>query len=140
MCELLDFIFPVLEFRVIDGDSVEVVLDRGWDESKKMVCRISGVDTPERNTAAGQAVKRFVEQWCIRLGSDLRVQSIAKDKFGGRFIGDLLDKVGCERSLSETLLTHKLAKPYAGGIKLPFTDDELARIVERVTKLIPTTS
>ena len=52
--QLTDFIFPVLSFRVIDGDSVEVVIDRGWDEHKKMVCRLSGVDCPERRRQGRQ--------------------------------------------------------------------------------------
>ena len=45
--------------RVIDGDTVEVLLDRGWKEEKTVSARIYGIDTPEvRKTKQGGALEK----------------------------------------------------------------------------------
>ncbi len=36
--------------RVVDGDTIDVVIDLGFDLSKKERVRVAGVDTPEKRT------------------------------------------------------------------------------------------
>ena len=36
--------------KVIDGDTVDVVIDLGFDLSKKERVRLAGIDTPESRT------------------------------------------------------------------------------------------
>jgi hypothetical protein len=48
--------FPLQEYTVIDGDTISVVLDMGWDVSINQSCRLLGIDAPEKSTAAGKAL------------------------------------------------------------------------------------
>ena len=36
--------------KVVDGDTVDVIIDLGFGLSKKERCRIAGIDTPEKRT------------------------------------------------------------------------------------------
>ena len=36
--------------KVVDGDTVDVILDLGFGLFKKERCRVAGVDTPEKRT------------------------------------------------------------------------------------------
>ena len=43
--------FRVVEInRVVDGDTIDVTIDLGFDLSKKERVRVAGVDTPEKRT------------------------------------------------------------------------------------------
>jgi hypothetical protein len=65
----------------------------------------------------------------------LLVKSIDRDKYSDRFIGDIIwENGGVEVRLSEFLLKHKLAKPYTGGRKQKWTDEELQAIVDAAAK------
>ena len=45
------YIFRVTEInRVVDGDTIDVTIDLGFDLYKKERVRIAGVDTPEKRT------------------------------------------------------------------------------------------
>jgi endonuclease YncB( thermonuclease family) len=59
-------------YRVIDGDTVEVLLDRGWWETKQTALRLWGLNAPESRTRraeekqAGLLVKDLVCRWLER--------------------------------------------------------------------------
>jgi len=113
--------------RVVDADTVEVAAR--WlpiELGKTMRIRIDGVDAPEsggRASCAAEAqlaleAKQFV-QAAIASSKRQRVTVRAWDKYGGRILGDIiLDGI----SLSQLLLDHKYAKPYAGGKKSTWCD------------------
>lgn len=46
------FRYPLKDntYRVIDGDTVSVLIDRGWGDWRKVSVRILGVDAPESRT------------------------------------------------------------------------------------------
>ena len=47
--------FRVVEInRVLDGDTIDVTIDLGFDLYKKERVRVAGVDTPERRGAGGE--------------------------------------------------------------------------------------
>lgn len=56
--------------RAIDGDTIRVELDLGFDVRVVHDIRVAGVDTPElrggtqATREAAQAARRFTEQWC----------------------------------------------------------------------------
>ncbi len=55
--------------RVIDGDTVSVLLDKGMRETREETVRLLGINTPERKgatRAAGDAAKAFTEAWLRR--------------------------------------------------------------------------
>lgn len=119
--------YPVKEIRVVDGDTSEVTLDLGMGIQAFKMVRILGVDTPEKNTPAGKAVKGAIERWVAR-ESPLVAKYTKEDKFGGRFDGDLIGASG--GSLAAFLLEQGLGRSYNGERKPEWTIDAL-RDIER---------
>jgi len=121
-----DWIFPVLQYRVIDGDSIKVTLDLGFHLTIKQTCRVVGVDTPENSTPAGRAVTAAVDEWMeSKLLSTMRCQSFDLGKFRGRFVGEIMH--GDER-LSAWLTGNGLCARYDGGRRHQWSGFELERI------------
>ena len=79
--------------RVVDGDTVDVTLDLGFDILYNSRLRLHGIDTPESRTRDliekkyGLAAKAFVEAY-LPVGS-IRILTTSKDKTGkyGRILG-----------------------------------------------------
>lgn len=118
--------YPILAFRVIDGDSIETVLDQGFHCSIKLSCRINGIDAPERRTDAGKAVKAVVLRLLESIDlKELTAISLGIDKYSGRYLGDICWQ---DQTLSQWLLNGGMARPYGGGRKPPWAEAELERI------------
>jgi len=55
--------------RVVDGDTVDVILDLGFNVLHSVRVRLVGIDTPESRTrdldekARGKLAKKFLENW-----------------------------------------------------------------------------
>ena len=124
---LRPYVYRVLSHEVIDGDSVRTELDLGFDLRISLLARIHGVDTPEKWTPAGKAVTRVVEQWCDNQQT-LMAESVAKDKYSGRYVGELH---GDHETLTDLLLRLKLARMYHGEKRRPWTERELEEIERR---------
>jgi endonuclease YncB( thermonuclease family) len=133
------FEYPVEGYRIVDGDTVEVILDRGWGDMKRTKLRINGIDTPESRTRrylekqAGLAVKRYVILW-LSMAGDLHATSEEKPKYAGRTVGSLFNSEGA--SLGEWLLELGLARSYHGGKKVKWSDSTLRDIIRRVSVLM----
>jgi endonuclease YncB( thermonuclease family) len=147
------YVYEIDGYKVIDGDTTRVTMDRGWRDASIKDCRIFGVDTPEksgREKIAGKPVTRVVEAllaWLEKRGHRLFVRSRKKGKYEGRFIGDLFwvytdDRVpGVEQEchLTRFLLDTGLCKPYAGRGKTPdFSEEECEAIVNTCDSLLQT--
>ena len=111
--------------RVIDGDTIDVNIDLGFDISVHKRIRLAGIDTPESRTrdleekARGLAAKDRVKQ--LLEGCDnIKLKSHGVGKYG-RCLGELfLDKVdGQEKltlvNLNELLINEGHAVEYHGG-------------------------
>ncbi len=123
---------------VIDGDTLDCILPTepfpGMFVQKHL--RIYGIDTPEKNTEAGKIVMSFVKQWIEEKPQNLRIQYLTKDKFDGRFVGQIFRQVvykngmSSQESLTSYLLDKKMAKLFSGQTaKTPWTKEELDWIV-----------
>lgn len=129
-------------YRVLDGDTVEV-LGQVWAGGVyvKQKVRLTGVDTPEKNTEAGKAVRRHIVELLSAL-KEFKVVCTEDDKYSGRFVGEILvdgDKLNqtvsnaaCEyyglESLSTYLVLEGLAKAYDGATKSTWTKEELRNV------------
>lgn len=77
--------------RVVDGDTVDVILDLGFGLFKKERVRVAGVDTPEKRTRnanekkLGYDATHFAEKWFAAEG-DVVVKT-SKDGKYGRMLG-----------------------------------------------------
>lgn len=67
--------------KVIDGDTVDIVLDLGFEVSKKVRCRLNRIDAPETNTEAGKVAKTFIATE-LPAGTDVKIASKSYDKYG----------------------------------------------------------
>ena len=120
--------FRVTEInRVLDGDTIDVTIDLGFDLFKKERVRVAGVDTPEKRTRnleekalgidATEWMKEKLEE-AIRVGNELTIRTELKGGVGkyGRLLGWLY--VGDnDFSLNEQMITEGYAWEYDGGTK-----------------------
>jgi len=59
----MQWIYQATLERVVDGDTVDIVIDLGFSTFRKERIRLYGIDAPEINTEAGKLAKGFVEEW-----------------------------------------------------------------------------
>jgi len=133
----LIFVYPISSIHhLIDGDTVSVMLDRGFNDTKKISLRLIGLNAPETRTRralekkAGLLVKSVVAKWLEdNRDKKLFATSEAKPKYAGRAIGRMWADSE-EDSLNTYLLTSGVVKVYTGG-KREFTDEELTGIISK---------
>lgn len=127
------FEFPVKQFRVIDGDSQDILCDCGFHIMYRCTTRLIGIDAPERNTAAGKLVTSLVANWMTIRAAKLLWFSHELDKYG-RSLGDFAvigDSGHCE-TLTGYLRDKQVVREYEGGHREPWTEAELTAIEQRV--------
>jgi len=113
--------------RVVDGDTIDVTIDLGFDLLKKERVRVAGVDTPEKRTrdleekALGLDATNWLKEKLestLRGDSELSVRTELVGGVGkyGRLLGWLY--VGdSEVSLNEQMIDEGYAWTYDGGTK-----------------------
>jgi len=120
--------FRVTEIvKVLDGDTIDVLIDLGFDLYKKERVRIAGVDTPEKRTrdkeekALGiDATNWLKEKLDTTIAGDdeltIRTELVGGVGKYGRLLGWLYigDSI---LSLNEQMITEGYAWPYDGGTK-----------------------
>ena len=120
--------FRVTEInRVLDGDTIDVTIDLGFDLYKKERVRIAGVDTPEKRTRdlEEKALGIDATNWrkeklegAIAGDDELSIRTELVGGMGkyGRLLGWLY--IGdAELSLNEQMITEGYAWGYDGGTK-----------------------
>ena len=125
--------------RVVDGDTIDVTIDLGFDLYKKERVRVAGVDTPEKRTRdkeekalgidATNWLKTKLEE-TIKGDEELLIRTELKGGVGkyGRLLGWLY--VGdSDVSLNEQMITEGYAHAYDGGTKN--MDLEALRVIRR---------
>lgn len=98
---------------VIDGDTLAVDVDNGFFTWVRMSCRLKDIDAPEKNTMAGKAAKLFLTN-LMPPGTEVVVESISVDKYGGRFDGKMWI-VESGENVADLLLRTGNAKPWTMG-------------------------
>ena len=113
--------------KVVDGDTIDVTIDLGFDLYKKERVRIAGVDTPEKRTrdleekALGLDATYWMKKQLddtIKGDDELIIRTELKGGTGkyGRLLGWLY--VGDSTlSLNEQMITEGYAWEYDGGTK-----------------------
>lgn len=120
--------FRVVEInRVVDGDTIDVTIDLGFDLYKKERVRVAGVDTPEKRTrdleekALGIDATVWLQEkleGAIEGDDDLVIRTELVGGVGkyGRLLGWLYIGDG-DMSLNEQMIEEGYAWPYDGGTK-----------------------
>ena len=83
--------------RVVDGDTIDVVLDLGFNVLYKSRVRLYGIDTPESRTrdldekARGKLATAFLKE-AVDCGKQIVIQTKLKDSRGkfGRVLGEVI--------------------------------------------------
>ena len=114
--------------RVVDGDTIDVTIDLGFDLFKKERVRIAGVDTPEKRTRdleekalgidATNWLKKKLEDTIAGDGDELSIRTELVGGTGkyGRLLGWLYINEDA-LSLNEQMITEGYAWEYDGGTK-----------------------
>ena len=107
--------------RVVDGDTVDVVLDLGFSILHKCRVRLYGIDTPESRTrnkdekVRGKLASKFLQD-AIDNGTKVVLRSKLKDSKGkyGRVLGEIIvDNI----NLNVSMIEKNLAVAYFGQSK-----------------------
>ena len=79
--------------RVIDGDTLHLNIDCGFDTWTRQRIRLHGIDTPELDTPQGERIYRYVQS--ILHNATLVITTIRPDKYG-RYLADVFYLPGDE--------------------------------------------
>jgi len=103
--------FPVLSVeRVVDGDTVDLLVDVGFHLTAVQRFRLLGVDTPERGQPGWAEASEALANWFkMSWAGELRVISRKSDSFG-RWLGDVRREDGS--TASDFLIANGLGKVY----------------------------
>lgn len=101
--------------KVIDGDTVDVVLDLGFNVAITQRIRVRNINSAETRTkdleekTQGLAAKAFAEDWFSQ--GNIVVKTYKDDKYG-RMLGDFFRE---EENFAESAILGGFAVPYDGG-------------------------
>ena len=116
--------------RVVDGDTVDVIIDLGFDISYSSRVRLFGIDTPESRTrdkdekARGLISKDFLKSYLDKGGVVIRTRKDKKGKFG-RILGEMIVD---DTNINELMIEEHHAVKYHGQSK---DDIEAEHLVNR---------
>lgn len=119
--------------RVVDGDTIDVDIDLGFNVSYTQRVRLAGIDTPESRTtdlkekALGLEVKEYLKHF-LEGAEDVIIQTEKPDSSEkyGRILGWLFINDD-EISLNEKMINEGYAWEYDGGTKQKDFDSLLAK-------------
>jgi micrococcal nuclease len=108
--------------RVVDGDTIDAMVDLGFDIWKHVRIRFNGIDAYESRTkdleekAKGLKAKARVEELLALTNGEFKLYSKGVDKYG-RCLGEIKIEAGIHNTinLNEQLINEGLAVPYDGG-------------------------
>ena len=117
--------------RVVDGDTIDALIDLGFDTWVKKRIRYKGIDTWESRTrnleekALGLKAKARTKELLEKVSSKsgyFRIKSYGLGKYG-RVLAEIfiMDKDGKQWNVNETLISEGHAYVYDGGKKKVFT-------------------
>ena len=113
------FVYQAELDRVVDGDTVDVILDLGFDvKLHKQRVRLHGIDTPESRTTdldekkLGLAAKKRLQELCV---GKFKIKSLGKGKYG-RILGIPYTEDG--EDICKILIKEGHAVEYYGGKKV----------------------
>jgi micrococcal nuclease len=133
------YIYKAKLERVIDGDTVDALIDLGFDTWVKKRIRYKGIDTWESRTkdldekklglAAKDRNKELLESVSSKPGY-FRLKSYGVGKYG-RVLGEIFvkDIEGIEYNVNQTLINEGHAYEYEGGKKKMFVNKETKKDV-----------
>ena len=106
--------------RIVDGDTLDCIIDIGFSVFVKKRVRLHGIDTWESRTrdlkekAKGLAAKARLRELIKENGNHFTLVSYELGKYG-RVLGEIISDD--DRNVNDILIEEKHAYPYTGGNK-----------------------
>jgi micrococcal nuclease len=75
--------------KIVDGDTVDVIVDLGFYVTTKVRVRLAGINAPETFTVEGQISKSQLSALCS--GAEVKMYCEGKDRYG-RWVAGLIRK------------------------------------------------
>ena len=129
--------------KVVDGDTIDVVINLGFDVCTKQRVRLLGIDTPESRTRDleekkfGLLSKKKLKQWCLKAveseKDDIEIQlrcpeADSRGKFG-RILAEIwVSEDGEWTNVNKWMCENNYAVPYLGQNK---ADVEALHLINR---------
>lgn len=104
--------------RVIDGDTLEARVDVGFRIWAELPLRLAGINAPEKDTAAGQEAKAYVQQWCAAHPLTVIATQKNPEKYG-RWLAIVTAPSDADVSLNAALVREGHALAWNGQGKAP---------------------
>ena len=118
------FKYNAIVDNVVDGDTVDLSIDLGFDIWHKARVRLMGLDTPEKWFDYGKVVKQYVEQSLE--GKQVQIVSTKTDKYGRYLVQIYMS--GLRSTFNQHLIDQGMAKAYFGAARADlWTEEELAQ-------------
>ena len=133
-----NFVYQVTSIeKIIDGDTIDVTLDLGFDVCTRQRVRLLGIDTPESRTRDleekkyGLLAKKKLREWClIAVASDrddieIQLRCPEKDSRGkfGRILAEVwVSEDGQWTNVNKWLCDNAFAVPYSAQNKKEVED------------------
>ena len=131
--EPCEFIYRVSSLeKVVDGDTIDVSIDLGFDVCTKQRVRLLGIDTPESRTRDltekkfGLLSKKKLREWCLKAVAsekdDIEIQlrcpeADSRGKFG-RILAEIwVSEDGEWTNVNKWMCDNAFAVPYTGQNK-----------------------
>lgn len=95
--------------RVVDGDTIDVEIDLGFDIWHKVRLRLAHIDAYELSTDMGKKARDYVKE--ALEGQMVEITTYKPDKYG-RYLVEVFVK---GNSVNKNLVDIGFAKPYEGG-------------------------
>ncbi len=131
--EPCEFIYRVSSLeKVVDGDTIDVSIDLGFDVCTKQRVRLLGIDTPESRTRDltekkfGLLSKKKLREWCLKAVAsekdDIEIQlrcpeADSRGKFGRILAEVWVSEDGEWTNVNKWMCDNGFAVPYTGQNK-----------------------
>jgi len=142
--EPCEFVYRVSSLeKVVDGDTIDVTLDLGFDVCTRQRVRLLGIDTPESRTSDaeekkfGLLSKKKLKEWCLKAVAsedddiEIELRCPEKDSRGkfGRILAEVwISENGQWTNVNKWMCDEGYAVPYVGQNK---KDVEALHMVNR---------
>lgn len=136
--EKCEYIYRVSSLeKVVDGDTIDVTLDLGFDVCTRQRVRLLGIDTPESRTSDkeekkfGLLSKKKLKEWCLKAVAsekdDIEIElrcpeSDSRGKFGRILAEVWIFEDGVWTNVNKWLCDEGYAVPYTGQNKKDVED------------------
>jgi micrococcal nuclease len=113
------YLYKATVTNIVDGDTIDAVVDMGFRLKSELRLRLLGVNTPELHSkdlaerTAAQNAKKYVDSTV--LGKEVVIRTEKADAFG-RYLADVfyVNSAGLQRNLNDDLISLGFAVPFKG--------------------------